>query len=118
VVASGYTPQGLNGDPGLAGRDEVIGQRSDLAFFGGNAGTEDVAFYNYALTPAQIKSHYLNKAQLYYSQVHGNVILTWPAGILLGSTKVNGPWLPVMGATSPYTVPTTNSQFFYIVEVP
>jgi hypothetical protein len=118
VAASGYTPQGINGDPSLAGEDEVIGQRSDVAFFGGNAGTQDVAIYNYALTPTQIQSHYLNRAQLSYSKVAGNIILTWPAGILLGSTNLSKPWAPVVGATSPYTVPTTNTQFFYSVEVP
>jgi hypothetical protein len=64
VAASEYAPQGLNGDASLAGTNEVIGQTSDLTYFGANAGIEDVAFYNYALTPSQIQSHYLNRASL------------------------------------------------------
>jgi hypothetical protein len=118
VAAAGYVPQGVNGDPSVAGENEVIGQRSDLAFFGGNAGTEDVAIYNYALTPAQIQSHYLTKASLNFSEVNGQAILTWPVGNLLGSTNVAGPWLPVTGAASPYTIPINSSQFFYVVGVP
>jgi len=117
VAGSGYAPQGINGDPSLAGDAEVIGQRSDVAFFGGNAGTEDVAFYNYALTPAQIQSHYLNKASLSISQVNGQIILTWPAGTLLGTSDLTKPFLPVSGATSPYTVPAGSPQFFYEVVV-
>jgi hypothetical protein len=118
VAASGYMPQGVNGDPSLGGTNEVIGQRSDLEDFGANAGMEDVAFYNYALTPSQIQSHYLNRASLTLSQVSGQTILTWPAGNLLGSTNVAGPWVLVSGAKSPYPVPITGSQFFYVVGVP
>ncbi|MGA2751281.1 MAG: LamG-like jellyroll fold domain-containing protein [Verrucomicrobiota bacterium] len=117
VASSGYAPQGINGDPSLAGDNEVLGQRSDLAFFGGNAGTADVAFYNYALSPAQIQSHYLNKASFTYTRSGNSVTLTWPAGVLLGSSKVNGPYTPV-ATNSPYTIPAGIQQFFYQVEVP
>jgi hypothetical protein len=118
VAVSGYTPQGLNGDASLSGTNEVIGQGSDGAYNGANAGVDDVAFYNYALTPAQIQLHYLNKASLTLSQASGQSILTWPAGNLLGSTNIAGPWLPVSGATSPYPIPINTSQFFYVVGVP
>jgi hypothetical protein len=120
VAASEYMPQGINGDTSLnnGGEDEIIGQRSDFAFFGGNAGTEDVAFYNYALSPAQIASHYLNKAPLYLSQVNGQVTLTWTAGSLLGTSDLTKPFTPVANATSPYTVPLTGTQLFYVVSVP
>ncbi|HEY3913574.1 MAG TPA: hypothetical protein VGN61_03725, partial [Verrucomicrobiae bacterium] len=101
----------------LAGSDEVLGQRSDDAFFGGNAGMADVAFYNYALSPTQIQSHFLNKAQFSYSQSNGHIILTWPLGTLLGTTNLAQPFLPVNAATSPYTVPTGSAQFFYKVVV-
>jgi len=118
VAASGYTPQGVNGDPSIAGLNEVLGQRSDVAFSGGNAGMEDVAFYNYALTPAQIQLHYLNKPQPTVSLVSGQITLTWTAGNLLSSTNVSGPWFPVSGATSPYVVPTNSSQMYYVVGGP
>jgi len=117
VAVSGYAPQGLNGDPSVAGADEVIGQGSDGAYNGANAGVDDVAFYNYALTPAQIQSHFLNKASLTITQVNGQAILIWPAGALLGTSDLSQPFLPVTGATSPYTIPAGSPQFFYEVVV-
>jgi hypothetical protein len=118
VAASGYTPQGLNGDVSVAGIDEVIGQRSDLAFFGGNAGTEDVAIYNYALSPTQIQTHYLNKPQPTVTQTNGQITLTWTAGSLLSTPDLTQPFQPVVSATSPYIVPTNSSQLFYVVGGP
>jgi hypothetical protein len=118
VAASEYAPQGLNGDASLAGTNEVIGQTSDLTYFGANAGIEDVAFYNYALTPSQIQSHYLNRASLTISQVNGQIILTWPVGVLLGTSDLRQTFLPVSGAASPYIVPMGASQFFYKVLSP
>ncbi len=115
VAAAQYIPQGINGDPGVAGDDEVLGQRSDVAFFGGNAAMQDVAFYAYALSPSQIQAHFMNKVALSYTQAGGDITLTWPSGILLGTTNVAGPYLPIVGATSPYTAPMTNAQFFYIL---
>lgn len=117
VAASGYTPQGLNGDETVAGTNEVIGQRSDVENFGANAGVADVAFYNYALTPAQIQAHYLNKPSLTIAQSSGKTTLTWPVGVLLGTSDLTQPFQPVAGATSPYPIPMTNSQFFYEVVV-
>jgi hypothetical protein len=117
VADSGFLPQGLNGDTNVAGSEEVIGQGSDGAYNGANAGIDDVAFYNYALTPAQIQSHYLNKASLIVSQPGPQPVLTWPVGILLGTSDLSQPFTPVSGATSPYTVPLTGSQFFYKVIV-
>ena len=103
----------------MAGANEVIGQRSDLEYSGaGNAAMADVAFYSYALTPSQIQRHYLNQAALTLTQVSGQSTLTWPVGNLLGSTNVSGPWVPITGATSPYPIPLTNSQFFYVVGAP
>jgi hypothetical protein len=113
-----YVPNGVNGDPTLDAADSVLAQRSDGAYFGFNGGVGEVAFYNYALSPSQIMNHYLGKAQLSYSQVNGQTILAWPIGNLLGSTNVAGPYNAISGATSPYIVPTTSSQFFYVVGVP
>jgi len=117
VAASGYSPQGLNGDETVAGTNEVIGQRSDVEYFGANASMADVAFYNYALTPTQIQSHYLNQPSLTISSVNKQTTLTWPVGVLLGTSDLTQPFLPVAGAISPYPVPLTNSQFFYAVVV-
>ena len=117
VAASGFLPNGFNGDTNVGGSEEVLGQGSDAAYNGANAGMDDVAFYNYALSPAQIQTHYLNKASLTISPPNSPLVLTWPVGTLLGSSNITGPFLPVSGATSPYTVPTTASQFFYQVVV-
>jgi len=111
-------PNGINGDPSLGAANSVLAQRSDGAYFGFNGGVGEVAFYNYPLSASQIKTHYLGKAELTYSQVNGNTILAWPVGNLLGSTNVAGPYTTVSGATSPYTVPFTFREFFYVVGVP
>jgi hypothetical protein len=117
VAASDFVPNGLNGDTNVAGEDEVLGQGSDGAYNGGNAGMADVAFYNYALTPAQIQLHYSNRASLTVSQANGQIILTWPVGVLLGTSDLTQPFLPVANAASPYTVPTGSAKFFYKVVV-
>jgi hypothetical protein len=113
-----FVPNGINGDPTLGAADSVLAQRSDGAYFGFNGGVGEVAFYNYPLSANQIMTHYLGKAELSYAQVNGQTILTWPIGNLLGSTNVAGPYATISGATSPYTVPLTSSQFFYVVGVP
>ena len=117
VAASDFIPNGLNGDTNVAGEPEVFGQGSDGSYNGGNAAMADVAFYNYALTPAQIQLHYSNRASLTVSQVNGQIILTWPVGVLLGTSDLTQPFLPVIGAVSPYTVTTSSRQFFYKVVV-
>jgi uncharacterized repeat protein (TIGR03803 family) len=50
----------------------------------------------------------------------GNVILTWgnPAFSLLSSATVNGPYAPVIGASSPYTNTFTGSQEFFRLQAP
>ncbi len=116
--ASLFLPNGINGDPTIGGAPSVLGQRSDLAFNGFNGGVDEVAFYNYALSPKQIMSHYVGKAALGYSAVGDKITLNWTIGNLLGSTNVAGPYRPIGGATSPYQVPLTNSQFFYVLGVP
>jgi hypothetical protein len=117
VAASDFIPNGLNGDTNVAGEPEVFGQGSDGSYNGGNAAMADVAFYNYALTPAQIQLHYSDRASLTVSQVNGQIILTWPVGVLLGTSDLTQPFLPVTGAVSPYTVTTSSRQFFYKVVV-
>ncbi len=118
--ASQFVPNGVNGDPSLSGKQSVLGQRSDLAFNGFNGGIADVAFYNYPLTQSQITTHFTGKTgtTLNLNQAGGTTTLTWSTGNLLGSTNVAGPYQPVAGATSPYTVQFTGSQFFYVVGVP
>jgi hypothetical protein len=117
VAASAYIPQGVNGDMSIGGTNEIIGQRSDYETFGGNAGTEDVAFYNYALSPSQILTHYLSKPLVNITPSNGQLVLTWSAGTLLDTTNLAQAFTPVSGATSPYIVPTNTGQSFYKVVV-
>ena len=113
-----FYPNGINGDPTLNAKPSVIAQRSDGAFYGFNGGVDEVAFYNYPLSAAQIKTHYLGKPSLSFQQTGQNITLTYPVGVLLGSTNATGPFKPVSGAKSPYTVaiPAGPGSFFYEVQ--
>ena len=117
VAASGYTPQGINGDPSVAGQPTIIGQRSDLAFFGGNAGMANVAIYNYALTSQQIQSHFANTVSLTITRSGNNVVLTWPLGTLQSAPTVTGTYTNITTATSPYTNAANHAESFYRVKV-
>jgi hypothetical protein len=46
----------------------------------------------------------------------GNLVLTWSQGTLLQATNLLGPWT-TNTATSPFTVPATNSAEFYKIRV-
>jgi hypothetical protein len=95
--------------------DEGIGSTSDNdpqapsaeSFYGG---IDEVAIYNYALTPAQITSHYAlgGPPQLAISTTtNAEIIVTWNKGELLEATNLLGPWTTNAAATSPFTI--TNS---------
>lgn len=45
--------------------------------------------------------------------VDGNVVLTWPSGMLESATNVLGPWDAILGASSPRTNPVAAAQEFY-----
>jgi len=45
----------------------------------------------------------------------GKVTITWTAGTLVSSSKVNGTYTPVTGAVSPYVVSPTGPAMFYRV---
>jgi hypothetical protein len=87
----------------------------DLPFQGS---VDEVALYDYALTPAQVYGHYA-VAQglpipLTLQIIGGKPVLTWTTtSVLQSATNLNGPWTAVAGATSPYTVTTTGAQQFY-----
>jgi hypothetical protein len=42
-----------------------------------------------------------------------NLQVSWDSGTLLQATSVAGPWTPVTGATSPYTVTASGPQMFF-----
>jgi hypothetical protein len=117
VAASGFLPNGVNGDSTLAASPEVIGQRSDGAFYGFTGGVDEVAFYNYALSPTQIAGHFANSSKLNVSRNGNNVILTWSLGTLQSSSDVTGTYATVSGAISPYTNAITGTSKFFRLQV-
>jgi hypothetical protein len=84
----------------------------------------DVTVYLSALSNSQITSLYNAAVQATTTPVdisivsagHGSATLSWPQGTLLQSTNIAGPWI-TNSATSPYTVPETNSIMFFKVRV-
>ena len=117
VAGSGFKPNGINGDPGVQAGAEVLGQRNDNAFLAFDGGVDDVAFYNYALSPGQIRLHYLNNIKLIITKSGNNVVLTWPFGALQSAPAVSGTYTNVPGATSPLTNAPGASQKYYRVQI-
>jgi hypothetical protein len=91
---------------------------------------DDLTIYSTALSPARIAAHY--QAGLTpplvarsvpvitppvfgsYSFTGGNFVITWNGTAQLQrATNVTGPYITIVGATSPYYEPTTNSQVFF-----
>jgi hypothetical protein len=110
-------PTGPDGNPADGG-NFVIGQRTDGAFNTFEGSVEDTAIYQYALSPQQVTSHYVDAALLTITKAGSNVILTWPVGLLQQSGNVLGTYTNVVGATSPYTNAIGAGPSFYRVHVP
>ena len=118
VSGVGFIQNGVNGDPTVAAGPTTIAIRSDGVFGDWDGGVEDVATYNYVLTPQQIQNHFLNTTHLTAVKSGANVVFTWPAGSLLSSTNASGPYTPVAGATSPYSVSAGSlGHVFYRVKL-
>jgi hypothetical protein len=116
TAAVGFIPNGVNGDVSVGGGPVTIAQRSDGQFGEWDGGIQDVAVYNYVLSPAQIQNHFLNTTHVSITTVGSKVVVTWPVGTLLSATSVAGPYTPVAGATSPLTN-TPSGQTFYRVQL-
>lgn len=82
-----------------------------------NAFMSQVAFYDYALTASQIASNYAAAtyvAPTISAVLSGTNLVVTYTGTLLSSTNLNQPITNVVvGATSPYIIPATNSQMFF-----
>jgi len=86
-----------------------------------NGDLDEVAVFDYTLSPAQIAQLYSAAATspsvtLSIQSSPPNVILTWPSGTLLQSPTVTGPWT-TNNAASPYTVTPSGAGMFYRVQV-
>ena len=92
----------------------VLGWRSDSGFNPFLGSIDDVAVYNTALSPQQVRNHYLNTTHLSAVQSGKNITITWGTGTLQSATSVNGPYLNVAGnPTSPYTTPITGKPLYF-----
>lgn len=117
VAGVGFVQNGINGDPSVAGGPTTIAIRSDNAYGDWDGGFEDLAVYNYVLSPLQIQEHFLDTTYLTAVKSGTNVVVSWPAGTLQSATNVSGPYLNVVGATSPYTNSVSGNQMFFRVQL-
>jgi hypothetical protein len=105
----------------IGSRMSAANTNNNLQFYGY---MNDVALYNYALSTNQIMAHYsagqivmpgvLTITNLANSQVQ--LMWNFSGTLQSATTNVAGPYNNVTGATSPYTVPATNTQTFYRVK--
>lgn len=80
---------------------------------------DEVAVFNYSLTPAQLLSLYAAGApvpvSLTITQSGANVTVTWPQGTLLEADEATGPW-STNTAASPYvTTPAAAKKFYRVI---
>jgi hypothetical protein len=86
-----------------------------------NGTMDEVAVFNRALTPAQIRQLYDNGHQLPQVEIavgisNASVNLNWPQGTLQQSSNLMGPWFAVTNAASSFTItPTNDATFFRIL---
>jgi len=111
--AGNFVPNGINGDAAVLGGPTTFGVRSDGGFGNWDGGMDEVAFYNYALSPAQVRNHFLNSATLNIASQGNNVVLTWPVGTLQAAGLVTGTFTNVTSATSPYTNAISGSSTYF-----
>lgn len=112
AASVGFVPNGINGDPSVAGGPLTLAIRSDGVFGDWDGGIDEVAVYNYVLSPQQIKNHFLNSTHLSIANSGGNTVVTWPVGTLQASANVVGTYTNVTGATSPYTNSASPALFY------
>ena len=112
--AVGFLPNGVNGDPALGGGPLTLAVRSDGVFGSWDGGIDDVAVYNYVLTPAQIQNHFQNTTRVSITNSANKIIVTWRPAHFQAATNVLGTYTNVSGATSPFTNSTTSALFYRV----
>ncbi len=119
-VDSGFLPNGLNngiGGPLLLGRADYLRYVQDFGLNHFPGAFDEVAIYNYPLSPAQIQAHHNNTASISIQAAGADITLKWPVGILQESESINGTFEDNLTATSPKTITPTATRF-YRVRVP
>jgi len=101
-----------------------ISNATSAVFTKSNASTADNGNYDVVVTnaygnvtsvavPVSVSATTLPSVSVSYSG--SNLVLSWPAGMLLEATNVTGPWT-TNSATSPYTnAPTAPQKFFRLL---
>jgi hypothetical protein len=112
TAAVSFLPNGINGDPAVAGGPITLAIRSDGVFGQWDGGIDELAVYNYVLSPQQIQNHFLNTTHLNIANSGGKAVVTWPVGTLQVSTNIIGTYTNVTGATSPYTNSGASALFY------
>jgi hypothetical protein len=87
-----------------------------------NGKIDEVAVYNYTLSPAQVASLYQTAliggpVTLHYQVTTTNLLLNWVHGTLMSASDPNGPWISVQGASPPSFGVTPGDHLFYRVQV-
>jgi hypothetical protein len=87
-----------------------------------NGEMDEVAVFNYTLTPAQVTTLYLTalvggSVTLNCQSSGTNLVISWPHGTLMQAANLAGPWTPVVGAAPPSFTVTPAGQMFYRVRV-
>ena len=104
TIATGLT--GTN----YTDRNVIVGTNYSYVVFASNSCTQSS------------QSAYANATPVYsinfiaIQPAGSNVVLTWPQGTLLQATNLIGPWV-TNPAASPNTVPTTNAQMFFRLQL-
>ncbi len=112
--AVGFVQNGINGDPSVAGGPLTLAVRSDGIFGGWDGGIDELAVYNYVLSPQQIQNHFLNSTHVAITKLGSKVVVNWPVGTLQASTNVVGTYTNVTGATSPFTNSASPTLFYRV----
>jgi hypothetical protein len=119
VINSSGAAAPIAGEPNA---ELFLGGNQDFTAIGINqrylaGGLAQVALFTNALTAAQISNLYnlavvVSVPTITVTRIGNSLVITY-TGTLLSATEVEGPYTPVSGATSPYTVPSTDLQLFF-----
>ncbi len=87
-----------------------------------NGKIDEVAVFDYTLSPGQIGSLYSTAVNggpvsLSWRVAGADLVLSWPHGTLLQAPSLQGPWSEVPGATPPSFTVSPTGQMFYRVQV-
>ena len=81
---------------------------------------DEVAIYDYALSPAQVTQHQAvaGPPLLAINSTGSQVVVTWNKGLLLQANEVTGPWTTNSAAVSPWTNSPAGARKFFRALLP